>query len=103
MSSILGMLGGGIGSSLLTIFFMRDKTKADTENIHAEIVLTINKAALEQIESFRKDVLDLRDENRLLREENETLRVAVAELRDEMQILLDQIGKYQRSVPAHLL
>ena len=88
-AAVIALLGGGVGSSFLTMLFMRPKTKADVENVHAEIVLTINKAAIEQIESLRKAVEILESKVDALTKQNERLSQQNSEL-------LDKLGKYQR-------
>lgn len=89
IAAILGLVGGTFGTTLLTLLFNRRKTSAEAENINAQITLSINKAALDQIESLRIEV-------ERLTKEQERLRKSNAELQERVNELLAKLGKYQR-------
>lgn len=47
---------GGTGATLLTLLFTRPKTKAEADNIRAQIEITMDKATLEMVQSLRAEV-----------------------------------------------
>lgn len=97
--TIGSIVGTGAFSTLITLLLTRKKTFAEstkinseadkldeeTENVRAEIILTFNKATLEQIKFLKEQVGIARDENHTLSKINSDLNLVILDLQHQME------------------
>lgn len=65
---------GGLGS-LITVLAGRKKENAETDLVRAQLDISLNKASLDIIDSYRKEVERFREDLESMREENKKLMI----------------------------
>lgn len=93
---ILGILGSGIFTVLITSFLNRKKNKAEIKSIESEAESVIAKSILEYAEGMRLDLSELKKELKELKTEYSELQKSAEDVDKknyELQTSLDKIVK----------
>jgi len=83
ITSIVSVMGGGLIATLLSIYFNKDRTTAETKKLQTDSDSSIVNAALQIADRLQVQLSQLEDRIDNLDDRNKKLKLEVSELRNQ--------------------